>query len=145
MRKITYKTKHMEELQEYMQSITGSHVTVNDVSQYFANTGINVGTATIYRNLERLVEDGMVLKYSIDGTSSACYEYVGGEAHHSESSCYHCKCESCGKIIHLTCDEIRELGEHMLKHHGFTVDYHRTVFYGTCEACRQKREEEGSH
>ncbi len=143
MPKKTYKTKHLEEIQTYLKSMNGTHVTAQDVSRHFASAGICVGTATIYRNLERLVEQGLVAKYTVDGTSSACFEYIGEEEHrHGDHPCYHCKCEDCGKIIHLECDEVKELGRHILNEHGFTIDYTRTVFYGLCADCKKKREEQ---
>ncbi len=136
-RKSTYKTKHMDELLAYMKEMKGQHVTVNDVSVHFANAGTAIGTTTLYRNLERLVEQGVVAKYVIDGTSSACFEYVGRDEKEQET-CYHCKCEKCGKVIHLACDEVACLGNHIMEHHGFAIDYHRTVFYGLCAECREE-------
>ena len=76
-------------------------------------------------------------KYNVDGTSSACFEYIGdhGEEH---ENCYHCKCEKCGKLIHLQCNEVEILKQHMQQHHDFQMDPHRTVFYGICGECSKK-------
>ena len=68
-----------------------------------------------------------VVKYTIDNTSSACFEYVG-EDNHSKQSTYHLKCEHCGKIIHLSCNEIEEFENHISSHHNFKVDPAKTVF-----------------
>lgn len=51
---------------------------------------------------------------------------------------YHCKCEKCGKLIHLHCHEVEELSQHMMEHHSFELNAMRTVFYGVCSECRQK-------
>ncbi len=138
--KTKYITKQMLELKAYMQSVEGEHVTVNDISRHFEDKGISVGITTIYRNLEKLVEQGMVAKYTIDGTTGACFEYVGGDEdikkHIDNNSCYHCKCEKCGKLIHLQCDEVEKLKKHMLEHHDFVLNPVRTVFYGICEECK---------
>lgn len=136
-RKGTYKTKQMTELLAYLKSRQGSHVTVNDICSYFTRQGIPVGTTTIYRRLERMVEQGEVAKYVVDGTSSACFEYVGTKEQ-TAAACYHCKCEKCGKLIHLQCHEVEELRQHMMEHHGFEMNSRRTVFYGICSACREK-------
>ena len=45
------------------------------------------------------------------------------------------KCEKCGKLIHLHCDELEEIQTHILKEHRFKMDPMRTVFYGLCENC----------
>lgn len=85
-----------------------------------------------------MVEQGLVAKYVVDGTSSACFEYLGHDEHCHKHICFHCKCEKCGKVIHLECEEMTHLGEHMLADHGFQWDFTRTVFYGICEECRGK-------
>ena len=89
---------------------------------------------TVYRQLEKLVKNSSVVKYTIDNTSSACFEYVG-EDNQSKQSTYHLKCEHCGKIIHLSCNEIEEFENHISSHHNFKVDPAKTVFYGLCENC----------
>ncbi len=69
------------------------------------------------------------------GGSPACFEYTEEDAHVGVGPCYHCKCVQCGKLIHLHCEEIRELQTHLLEHHGFRMSTVRTVFYGLCETC----------
>ena len=133
-----YKTKQMTELLTYMESVQGSHVTVNDICAYFGSRGISVGTTTIYRHLEKMVKEGLVAKYVVDGTSSACFEYIGRHEQDTSISCYHCKCEKCGKLIHLQCEEVESLKQHMMEHHNFEMDALRTVFYGICSECRKK-------
>ena len=103
----------------------------------FRKKGISVGTTTIYRHLEKMVKEGLVAKYVIDGSSSACFEYIGDHGEEYEN-CYHCKCEKCGKLIHLQCNEIESLKQHMQQHHDFQMDPHRTVFYGICGECSKK-------
>ena len=130
-----YKTKQREALLSYLMSVPGEHVTAGDVCAHFRESGASIGTATVYRHLEKLVDEGIVNKYLIDGSSPACFEYVGGGAH-GEEVCFHCKCERCGTLIHLHCGELAGIGAHLASHHGFTIDPMRTVFYGVCDACR---------
>ena len=92
----------------------------------------------LVEDIQDLVEQGLVAKYVVDGTSSACFEYLGHDEHCHKHICFHCKCEKCGKVIHLECGEMAHLGEHMLADHGFQWDFTRTVFYGICEECRGK-------
>ena len=73
----------------------------------------------------------------IDGSSSACFEYLGAEEHCHKTSCFHCKCEKCGKLIHLHCEDVVKLEQHLMESHGFQMDPCRTVFYGICEDCRK--------
>lgn len=133
-----YKTKQMTQLFSYLESTRGKHVTVNDICRHFKDEGVSVGTTTVYRNLERLAEQGLVAKYTVDGTSGACFEYIGESKAPDAAACYHCKCESCGKLIHLQCGEVDSLILHLRDHHNFEMDSVRTVFYGICSDCREK-------
>ncbi len=134
-RKTQYKTKQMTELLNFLKSTQGTHVTVNDICHHFENEGISVGTTTVYRNLEKMVKEGLVAKYIVEGTSSACFEYIGTKENCMQPVCYHCKCEKCGKLIHLKCNEVDSLIQHIIKHHGFEINALRTVFYGICKEC----------
>ena len=141
MGKVQYRTKQMTELLTFLESVQGRHVTVNEICDALAQMGIAIGTTTVYRHLERMVEDGTVAKYVVDGTSSACFEYMGGHTQKDQEPCYHCKCEKCGKLIHLHCEEVEKLRRHMMEDHGFEVNPLRTVFYGICEECRKKEQQ----
>lgn len=134
--KAQYKTRQMTELLTFLKSVQGSHVTVSDICDHFQKEGIAVGTTTIYRNLEKMVKEGLVAKYVVEGTSSACFEYIGAREG-SEQPYYHCKCEKCGKLIHLQCDEVGNLQQHLSEHHGFEMNSLRTVFYGICGECKE--------
>lgn len=135
MEKTQYKTKQKEELLEYLKTVPGEHVTVNDVCLYFSRTGRNIGTTTVYRQLEKMVDEGIVNKYVLDPNTPACFEYINREEHCHEHRCYHCKCVKCGKLLHLHCDEIESTEDHIREHHGFRIDPQRTVFYGLCSEC----------
>ena len=67
---------------------------------------------------------------------SACFEYVGQDSHAPGEACFHLKCEKCGKLLHLHCEELDHIGGHLFEEHGFKLDPLRTVFYGVCEECR---------
>ncbi|MCQ2504206.1 MAG: transcriptional repressor [Saccharofermentans sp.] len=132
---MAYKTKHKEELLSYLKSIPGKHVTAGDICTSMKAGGSSIGTATVYRQLENLVSEGLINKYVLEEGMSACYEYIPEHDHLCREHCYHLKCESCGKLIHMECDEVEGLMTHISAHHGFCVNAKRTVFYGTCEEC----------
>ena len=139
---------------EYLKSVKGQHVTAAEVYEHLAglkecggeetstrNGGRKIGQATVYRQLERLVEEGFADKYIIDQNTPACFEYIDHEEC-GESLCVHGKCLKCGKLFHLHCDELRELREHLEEHHGFIPDFRHTVIYGLCEECAGSTEKE---
>ena len=132
--RLRYKTKQKDILIAYLETTKGKHITAGDVCEFFREQGTPIGQSTIYRQLESLVDEGIVNKYVIDPTLPACFEYMGN-VHAEGEVCFHCKCEKCGKLIHLHCDEMKMIQEHLLKEHGFRMDPLRTVFYGLCENC----------
>ena len=132
--KAKYKTKQREMLLGYFETVPGIHVTAADVCDYLKAQGASIGQSTVYRQLENLVDEGIIKKYIIDGNSPACFEYVDRQMTCGEE-CFHCKCEKCGKLIHLHCEELVQIRSHLKEEHHFTLDPLRTVFYGLCEDC----------
>ena len=128
-----YNTRRKAELLEYLQSMQGRHVTVNDIRAWFMTQDKPIGTATIYRQLDHMLSQGLVQKYTLDETSAACFEYVGGG--HCHDVCFHCKCVGCGQLIHLHCAELEKVQGHLAMEHGFRLDFPRTILYGLCSAC----------
>ena len=135
--KTQYKTKHGEHILRFMKEKQGSHITINELTDHFRDNNITIGTATIYRQLDKLCEDGVVAKYVFDNSGSACYEYIGKGENCCGTHCYHLKCKDCGKLIHLECHEMSPLAEHIRQSHGFEIDFSKTVFFGTCADCKK--------
>ena len=133
--RLKYRTKQREILLGYLETVPGVHITAGDVCEYFKSQGAPIGQSTVYRQLESLVDEGLINKYIIDGNSPACFEYVGEGSHRDAEVCFHCKCKKCGKLIHLQCDELEEIQTHLFTEHCFKMDPKRTVFYGLCEDC----------
>ncbi|MBR0085346.1 MAG: transcriptional repressor [Lachnospiraceae bacterium] len=134
-RKITYNTHQREDILAYFKERKGEHITALDVSRHFKEAGSSIGTTTVYRQLEKLVDEGLLNKYIIDMNSPACFEYVEASDHCAGTTCFHCKCEKCGKLIHMHCDELSCIAAHLKGEHGFMLDPMRTVFYGVCAEC----------
>ena len=132
-----YRTRQQDELLEYLKETPGVHHTAAQIRDHFASREKSIGTATIYRQLERFAADGTVRKYLLDAGGSACYEYVGMEMPVEGAPHFHCKCEKCGTLIHLGCAELEAIRLHLLEHHGFEWNAGKTVFYGICDQCRK--------
>jgi len=135
-----YNTKQKEKLISFLVSNKSKHTNVQEISAFLAAEGTPVGTATIYRQLDKLVENGMVRKYAFDGKTGACYQYIDESMECHEH--FHLKCLCCGKLIHLDCGHLGDISDHIAEHHGFIIDTSQTVFYGTCAECAGKEEPE---
>ena len=49
------------------------------------------------------------------------------------------KCENCGNMIPMACSHMEELYDHVLEEHSFQVNPHRTMFYGMCNECMERK------
>jgi Fur family ferric uptake transcriptional regulator len=96
-----------------------------------------VGKSTVYRQLSRLVEQGLLRRFedvTPDGAAVHVYQY------RADACCdrhFHLKCTKCGRLEHLSCNQAEGLLEHIRADHGFFVDSAATVLYGCCKHCRE--------
>ena len=129
-----YKTKQKEALLDYLATRRGEHITVAEIRAHFETQGQPIGTTTLYRQVDELVREGVLRKYIVDESSAACFEYTGEQP--TGEPLVHCKCESCGKLLHIRCGQFEEMQRHISADHDFAVDAQRTVLYGLCADCR---------
>lgn len=94
------------------------------------------GRSTVYRALDRLVEEGTVRRFAPESGGSAAYQAM--DPGHCDAH-LHLKCVDCGRLIHLDTGVSDALQADLLRAAGFTVDGRSTTIYGTCAACGRKR------
>ncbi len=135
-----YKTKQRQAILDFLIENKDKHVTAASISDHLERDGARVGTTTIYRHLDKLLEQGLVRKYTVDGTTSACFQYA--DQNEQCKNHFHLKCEKCGKLIHLNCSHTAQLCSHIFDEHGFEINNYRTVFYGICKGCKENQAEE---
>lgn len=133
-RQSRYKTKQREAVLSYLITCKAEHITAGQISEHFKSIEQPISTATIYRQLDALVKNGMVKKYTLDKNSGACYQYIDNNECQNH---YHIKCEACGALYHTQCTLLDGLQQHILTDHDFEIDIGKTVFYGSCKNCRQ--------
>lgn len=131
-----YRTRQRAAILQYFQSHPHAHLTAEELCDALHAKGIAIGKSTVYRALEKLEEAGTVRRFTMSAGESACYQYAGGA---QETCCthFHLKCLVCGTLYHITCEHLDELSAHLGAQHNFTVDYAKTVLYGTCDPCRR--------
>lgn len=129
-----YRTRQREVILDFLKNSNSCHVSVDDVLEQMKQAGEKVGRTTIYRYMEKLTEEGTLRKYFIEEGAGACYQYVDSAQRCHEH--FHLKCLRCGRLIHVECDYLNQIGTHIFEHHGFEVDNTKTVFYGVCKECR---------
>ncbi|MBE5958174.1 MAG: Fur family transcriptional regulator [Lachnospiraceae bacterium] len=90
------------------------------------------GRSTVYRLMNKLVEEGIVKRF-IKGHSRHFYYQIMESTNCHEH--IHMKCTSCGKLFHMADDETTKLLNEILTSSHFTVDRDETTLYGTCDNC----------
>lgn len=89
------------------------------------------GKSTVYRLVNRLVQEERIRRFETDGARSAQYQINGCGCHDH----LHLKCTDCGKLIHMQEHDSELLLRKVLKTSGFAVDERQTVLFGRCENC----------
>lgn len=135
MEKKTYNTRQKDEVIKAIELFSDSHFTASDVAKALKDGGSRIGQATVYRTITKLENEGYLRKYVVDGTSAACYQAVGKSCHEH----FHLKCSKCGELLHVECDELTRVASHIAVHHGFEVDYSKTVIFGLCKKCKEQK------
>ena len=93
-----------------------------------------LSSTAIKEEVERLVENNIIKKFILEDNKGSCYQYIDGKKCEDH---YHLKCKNCNKIIHLDCDEFKNIQNHISKEHDFEIDSIKTVFYGLCKNCKE--------
>lgn len=131
-----YKTRQRELILDFLTANKNRHLSVDDVVNYLRDQHSPVGKSTVYRYLDRLVEQGSVRKYFMEEGKCACYQYEeDGEACHQH---FHLKCMCCGDLIHVECSYLKNVAQHVFEDHHFTIDHTKTVLYGLCGKCSDR-------
>ena len=133
-RRDSYQTTQKTVLQDYLQQHCGHHFTVPQLKEELEALGINIGLATIYRQLDQMVQDNSIRKYTPDG-KQAYYEYVGSA---SSPRHYHLRCIHCGTMQHLEERALGGLPDTVWRKSRFSIDPTRTILCGVCEGCLEK-------
>lgn len=129
-----YTTKNKTILLDYLAGNINNSVTAQDVYAYLQNNGLNVSITTIYRNLEKLVQENQLIKYPAYQGDMASYQYIGENKHCKEH--LHMQCIKCGAILHLDCHFMDEFSKHIMEYHHFDMQCSESIIYGVCEKCR---------
>lgn len=129
-----YATASRRRILEFLKNNSNRTVTAADIDTYLRENDSEVNITTIYRYLDKLAQEGTVMKYVTEKGGKAAYQYV--ELGHRCEEHLHLKCVKCGSIIHLECAFMDEISEHISKDHGFSLQCKNSILYGTCKNCR---------
>lgn len=134
--KQSYSTKARKYILDFLEARGEKAVSAADIINHLNEKNAGVNPATVYRCLNRLSAEHRVLKITEEKTQKSVYRLIGNNRNCNEH--IHIKCTRCGKVMHLECEFMKEIKEHLLKSHGFALRCEGSVLYGLCRDCAQK-------
>lgn len=87
-----------------------------------------VGLATVYRNLQRLADEGVADTLRRENGEQA-FLLCGGGHHH------HLTCRECGRVERVRDCRLDDWAAAVARDHGFRDVEHRAELYGVCSRC----------
>jgi Fur family ferric uptake transcriptional regulator len=118
---------------DYLERNRERTVSAGDILAYMTEQNCPVNKTTIYRYLDKLTADNILMKYVADKGEKSGYQLVG-----NDSGCHehlHLQCTKCGRVIHMNCEFMEEITKHIEEHHGFKLSCGNSILYGLCDKC----------
>ncbi len=104
------------------------HLGAEDVYRLLLAENVEIGLATVYRVLTQFEQAGILTRSQFDGVK-AIFELNDGD-HHD-----HLICTNCGLVEEFSDEQIELLQHQIAQKHGFALESHAMVLYGTCSRC----------
>ena len=121
-------TRERRALLAHVLSVRG-HFDVDDLLGRLRKAGLGVSRATLYRNLPRLVDSGLIHKVEM-ARGQARYELMLGRHHHD-----HMICLGCGTILEFESALVERIQEEVCRRKKFVMTGHSHQIRGYCEGC----------
>ncbi len=96
--------------------------------------GQKIGLTTVYRHLQRLVDDGAV-DVLRQPEGEVVYRYCRSDEHH-----HHIVCRVCGRSAETDCPELSGWADHLAASLGYSDVSHAVEVFGVCADCRAERQ-----
>lgn len=121
-------TRQRRVIWEVLLAEPARHLSAEDVVERVRERLPGVNTSTVYRTLEILVDDGLLLRTDLGG-DRAYYEPVRDHPHH------HVICERCGRVAHLHEGALGDLAGRIEQDSGYRLGAREISFFGLCASC----------
>ena len=128
------KTQERFAIFDAIYSIEG-HFTMEELQGLMNESRFHVSRATLYNTMELLIDARLVVRHKFDNSSQ--YEKSFNMSTH-----FHRICTSCGTVMEVQDEALREVIEHTHSR-GFTIAHTSLYIYGMCAKCvaARKRKE----
>ena len=107
-----------------------THPTASEVYDMVRKRLPRIGLGTVYRNLELMAENGMIVKLEVGGTQKRFDATT--DAH------YHIRCSCCGRVDDIDVPVIDSLVDAAAENSSYHILGHHIEFTGICSQCSNK-------
>jgi Fur family transcriptional regulator, ferric uptake regulator len=111
------------------------HLDADQLLAALRERGGKISRATVYRNLELLVESGLVQRQRL-GRRRHVYEHL-----HQGKTHDHLICTGCGRVVEFVSRAIAAMQGEICRAHGFDPGVHALQIQGLCNRCSAERRE----
>lgn len=142
-----YTTKQQQLILNRLQQFD-DFITVDALYEALLQDGVKVGRATVYRFLERLEQERVVVTCKASDSTRTEYRYLPKTAHKShppQDSAGKLCCTVCGRTFPLHCMQLKGFARHIFNEHGFILETGKTILYGQCAECAKIQQEDFHH
>ena len=128
-----YKTKHKDEIVGLLSVRSDASFSAGDIYESLVAEGIAISKSTVYRQLDSLIEAGLIKRFYSSSNDEYCYRYVGSECKKIDYYTFHC--EKCGKVVNVSKEDLGSLSTLLLSKYSFNIKAENSVLSGVCEGC----------
>jgi Fur family ferric uptake transcriptional regulator len=107
------------------------HLSAEDIAAELNVRGSKIGTATVYRTIDVLVDSGLIVERDF-GEGFRRFEPARDVPHHE-----HLLCTVCGKVEEFRDERLERMTTLAAEARGFSRQSHRLVIYGVCRNCQR--------
>lgn len=105
------------------------HPTAQDLVRLVIENNPTIGQATVYRNINKLVEEGVLIKIPTNNN----FRYDINTYTHA-----HLSCKECGSVIDLFDGDYQKIIKNLERKYQVKIDDTNLIFNGLCEKCKNK-------
>ncbi len=105
-----------------------THPTANELYDMVRSRLPRIGLGTVYRNLELMADNGMILKIEVGGTQK---RFDATTENH-----YHIRCSECGKVDDIDIPVLNDIVEEASDVSAYHITGHHVEFTGICGVCK---------
>lgn len=130
----TRLTKQKQEFRRFLEVNRDREMTVAEMADLLKACGSDMGIATVYRAVNRLEKEGILIKTVTGAQGKAAYRYAATDE--TVRSAHRVFCTCCGRTVDLTYKFTDKLEKSVSDTTGFSLTDHQILFYGLCPDCR---------